>query len=447
MPETVSLHSLAFGGDAVGRLADGRVVFVPDGCPGDTVQIQVTEDHGRYVRASIKRIVDPSPSRVEPPCPYFGECGGCQWQHISYSAQLEAKRTMVVDALERIGSWKGANELVSAAVRSDAEYGYRNKIELVSGAGNGGEPDPHHSGKLTLGYHAVRSDRIVPVDTCLLLPASLRKAPKALSGALRYLSGERDLGVTRVSLRAAHHTRDVEIALWTPAGPFPRAAGARVLGQALKSTSLTRVLYRGDPARRDVSKVEVLSGKGNWRERVSGFTYAVSSPSFFQTNTRAAERLVERVLDYLSPDGADRVLDLYSGVGTFTLPLAELAAEVVAVESYGHAVRDLRRNLESNQLWAEVIGGDAAREIESLGHFDLVVVDPPRAGLDPGVIRALGNARPRTLAYVSCDPATLARDSKRLAERGFRLTSVTPVDLFPQTFHVECVARFDAAEQ
>lgn len=445
LAETILIRSLAFGGDAVGRLADGRTAFIPGGCPGDAAEIEIAEDHGRFVRTMLQRVVEPSPERVEPPCPYFGICGGCQWQHVSYAAQLEAKRTAVVDALSRIGHLEDAETLVAPAVPSAHEYGYRNKVELVAGARKAGpEPNPG-SGGLTLGYHAPRSDKVVPVDTCLLLPKRLQKAPKALSGALRYLSGGTDLGVSRVSLRAARNTRDVEIALWTPTGPFPRAAGSRVLGQALSATSLTRVLYRGDPAHRDASKVEVLGGKGHWRERMSGFTFAVSAPSFFQTNTASAERLVELVLDTLAPDGTDRVLDLYAGVGTFTLPLAELASEVVAIESYRHAVRDLRRNLESNQLWAEVIGGDAAREIGEIGHFDLAVVDPPRSGLDPRVITALGAARPRTLAYVSCDPATLARDSARLAAEGMRLVHVTPVDLFPQTFHIECVARFDAA--
>jgi len=175
---------------------------------------------------------------------------------------------------------------------------------------------------------------------------------------------------------------------------------------------------------------------------VGGFDYTVSAPSFFQVNTKGAEHLVELVMTALQPDGSDRALDLYAGAGTFTLPLAQHAGEVCAVESAGPAVRDLRRNLENNQLWAEVVGGDAAREIAELGHFDVIVVDPPRSGLAPEVLASLAASRPRDLAYVSCDPATLARDARALIASGYEIVSATPVDLFPQSYHVETVAHF-----
>jgi len=429
---TITIDSLAYGGDSVGRLPDGRAAFVAGGCPGDRAELEIVEDHGRFVRARITSIVEPSLSRVAPPCPYFGACGGCQWQHVAYATQLESKRSAVVDALTRIGKIAGADGLVAGCVPS-AEYGYRNKIELVT--------DPA-ARRLSLGYHRGGSSEVLPVELCFLVPKRFQKVPKALSGALRYLSGDHGLEISRVGLRVGRNTRDVEVAIWTPPGAFPRAAAARVLGQALPLTSLVRVLHKGETEKRAVTKVEVLSGKGFWRERLGGLSYSLSAPSFFQTNTQLAEKLVELVLDCLQPDGSDRVLDLYSGAGTFTLPLAERAGEVVAVESSGPAVRDLRRNLESNQLWAEAVGGDAAREIGQLGHFDLVVVDPPRNGLAEPVIDALASSTPAALAYVSCDPATLARDAQRLAGAGLELVSATPVDLFPQTYHVETVALF-----
>lgn len=432
----IELHieRLAYGGDAIARLDDGRTAFVRGGCPGDTVAFVLEEDKGRFVRGSVESVISASTDRVRPQCPFFGECGGCHWQHIAYERQLCAKRDEVADALARIGHLDGTTSVVSDTVASPTAYGYRNKIELVVDASS---PRP------LLGFHRAGSDRIVPVDQCLLLPKNLRRAPKALNGALRYLAGESDLGINRVALRAATHTRDVEIALWTAPAAFPRTAAAKTLGQAVPATSIVRVLSKANGKGRKVAGVEVLSGKGCWRERVSGHSFTVSAPSFFQVNTKAAELLVELVLDALQPDGTDRVLDLYAGAGTFTLPLAAVAGEVVAVEAAGSAVRDLRRNLEENALWAEVVGGDAAREFGSLGRFDLVVVDPPRAGLDAAVIGALGRARPRALAYVSCDPATLARDAARLADAGYTLTQATPVDLFPQTYHIETVARFE----
>ncbi len=201
-------------------------------------------------------------------------------------------------------------------------------------------------------------------------------------------------------------------------------------------------MTKGPAKERRIAGVEVLSGKGHWRERLGGSTMTISAPSFFQVNTKAAEKLIELVLAALEPDGSDRVLDLYAGAGTFTLPLAEAAGEVVAVESAGSAVRDLRRNLESAELYADVIGGDALRELPSIGHIDSAVVDPPRSGLHADAARALAATRVRTIAYVSCDPATLARDCVALADCGYTLTSATPIDLFPQTFHIETVATF-----
>lgn len=429
----LSIESLAYGGDAIAHLDDGRAAFVRMACPGDRVDAEIVEDHGRFVRAEIKEILDPSPDRVAPPCPYFGVCGGCSWQHISGAAQLSAKRQAVVDALTRIGHIADAEKLVAPAVASPRDYGYRNKIELVARTDASG---------LRLGYHKAGSDELVPVESCLLLPPKFQKAPKALSGALRYLSGGQDLGFKRVGLRVAANTRDVEIALWTEPGSFPRKAAATTLGRAMKSSSIVRVLVKGPDKERKVTGVEVLSGNGFWRERLGGRSMTVSAPSFFQVNTGAAELLVQIALDALHADGTDRVVDLYAGAGTFTLPLAEIAGDVVAVEAASSAVRDLRRNLEDSQLWAEVVGGDALRELREIGSIDALLVDPPRAGLAGGAVEAIAKTRANTVVYVSCDPATLARDAKALGEAGYRLVSATPVDLFPQTFHVETVAKF-----
>lgn len=429
----LSIESLAYGGDGIAHLPDGRTAFVAGGCPGDVVRVQIAEDHGRFVKATIDAIVDPSADRVEPPCPYFGVCGGCTWQHVSANAQLTAKRRAVVDALIRIGGIADADELVARTIPSAREYGYRNKIELVATTGAGG---------LSLGYHKAGSDQIVAVESCLLLPPKYSKAPRALLGALRYVSGSQDLGVRRVGLRIGAHTREVEIALWTPTGGFPRKAAATTLSQALKTTSVVRVLTKGAEKERKTTGVEVLAGKGSWRERLHGHTMTISAPSFFQVNTPAAETLVSLALEALSPSESDKIIDVYAGAGTFTLPLAEIAGEVVAIEGAGSAVRDLRRNLEDAQLYADVVGGDAARELPVVGVADGLLVDPPRAGLAPDVIAPIAATGARTVVYVSCDPATLARDAKLLQTHGYNLAHVTPVDMFPQTYHVETVAVF-----
>jgi 23S rRNA (uracil1939-C5)-methyltransferase len=428
------IESLAYGGDGVAHLEDGRTAFVAGSCPGDLVQLEIAEDHGRFVRADIRTIIEPSPDRVEAPCPYFGVCGGCTWQHVSAGAQSAAKRRAVVDALIRIGGVADAEERVRPLVDSPDAYGYRNKIELVAGHSA--------SGGLALGFHKARSDEIVTVESCLLLPHSHAKAPKALSGALRYLSGSQDLGLRRVGLRVARNTRDAEIALWTSPGPFPRKPTATTLGQALKTSSIVRVLAKGTDKERKVAGVEVLSGNGFWRERLLGTRMTVSAPSFFQVNTAAAERLITLVMEAVAAEEADRVIDLYAGAGTFTLPLAEAAGDVIAIEAASSAVRDLRRNLEDSQLWADVIGGDAARELPTIGSADVVLVDPPRSGLVPDVVASIAGVNARAVVYVSCDPATLARDAAVLRSLGYDLDFATPIDLFPQTFHVETVATF-----
>ena len=263
---------------------------------------------------------------------------------------------------------------------------------------------------------------------------------KGVSGALSYVASSHQLELERVGIRASRRTRDIEVALWTSPGAFPRAHMAKVLGDAAKPTSVVRVLSKGPQKARKVTGVEVLSGTGSWSERILDETLRVSAPSFFQVNTKGADKLVHLVLEGLNPCEDDLAMDLYSGAGTFTVPLARRCAFVDAVESYGPAVRDLRRNLEMNSIDnGDPVGGDADREFPD-SEADVIVVDPPRAGLAASVVEKLSRQPARAIAYVSCDPATLARDLERFVAQGvFEPVSITPVDLFPQTFHVENV--------
>lgn len=427
----LTIERLAHGGDAIGHLPDGKAVFVRGGCPGDRALVEIEHETPRYARGRATDILEPSLHRIEAPCPYFGVCGGCTWQHIDVELQRQAKRSAVVEALKRIGRFNDAEHLVAGCVPSPRQYGYRNKIELLS--------DPS-APRPVLGFSRAHAHEIVAIDSCLLLDDRASEWPRALTGAVRYLASRCPTPIERVGVRISAHTNAREVALWTAPGPFPRSLAHRVIAQAVPATSVVRVLAR--PGERSPRRVEVLGGAGHWRERLIGRAYTVSAPSFFQVNTGAAERLVELVLAAAAPLDIDRALDLFAGAGTFTVPLAQLTREVVAVEASGSAIADLRRNLERNGAEADVVGGDAARELPRLGRFDLIVVDPPRAGLPPSLCMHLAEAGARVLVYVSCDPATLARDAGRLREAGLRLDSVTPVDLFPQTYHVESVARF-----
>ncbi|NLQ13113.1 23S rRNA (uracil(1939)-C(5))-methyltransferase RlmD [Olsenella sp. KGMB02461] len=429
----LEVERFSYGPDSIAHAPDGRVVFVSGAVPGDIVEAQVTKETTRSLKAACTQVLEPSPYRVKSRCPYSEVCGGCPWASASYDFQLSAKRKNVVSSLVRIGRFgqEHAQRLAAPAQSCGDSWGYRNKIELAVG----------HQGQRTIvGMHPAKGTAPIKVDRCLLLDPVAEKLVKGVSGALSYVASSHQLELERVGIRASRRTRDIEVALWTSPGAFPRAHMAKVLGDAAKPTSVVRVLSKGPQKARKVSGVEVLSGTGSWSERILDETLRVSAPSFFQVNTKGADKLVNLVLEGLNPCEDDLAMDLYSGAGTFTIPLARRCAFVDAVESYGPAVRDLRRNLEMNSIDnGDPVGGDADREFPD-SEADVIVVDPPRAGLAASVVEKLSRQPARAIAYVSCDPATLARDLERFGAQGvFEPVSVTPVDLFPQTFHIETV--------
>lgn len=433
----LTCERMSYGPDAVAHDAEGRAVFVSGAVAGDVVRAQVDRDEVRWAHARAVEVITPSQDRVAPACPFAGACGGCPWAALSYPAQAAAKRSGVVDALARIARMgtDAAEALVAPIVSPGEPWGYRNKVELAVS---------RERGRTSLGMHAAGGTGVVRVKSCMLLDKAHAGAVKSVAGALTYLSGSHGLDLERVGIRVSRRTKDVEVALWDRPGAFPRAQVAKVLADALRPTSVVRVMQKGPAKARKIAGVERLSGAGSWGELVGEERMRVSAPSFFQVNTKGAERLVELVLEALDPRPDEEAMDLYCGAGTFTLPLARRAGFVSAVESYGPAVRDLRRNLESAGLDnVDPIGGDAGREFPDT-EADVIVVDPPRAGLAEDVVRRLSEQPARAIAYVSCDPTTLARDLARFAEAGtFRPVRVTPVDLFPQTYHVETVTLLE----
>lgn len=449
MEEIITIDRMGYGAQAVGRLDNGKTVFVEGGAPGDVAAVEIVEDKPTFARARIARLEEASPLRAKPRCEAGATCGGCPWQHLAYDTQLDAKRANVVAALERTAklNHERAEELVRPCLPSKRQWGYRNKLEL------GAAFDEH--GTFQLGFHREGTHDIASPGICPLAHDAIAKAPKALRGALRFAQGSADLGIFRVGVRHSLRTGDLEVALWTNPGSFPRGHIAKTVKSAVKASSIVRVM--ADPGKaRKIKGVETLDGKGCWEEQLGGARYLASAPSFFQVNTAQAEKLVACVIEGLGgrmaedgPEGLDDLLiaDLYAGGGTFSVPLAQAGAEVLAVEAAGSSVRDLRRNADLNRADVEVIGGDAAREIPELGDLDALVVDPPRAGLADGVVESIAAAEPTRVAYVSCDPATWARDVARFEACGYRLESVQPVDLFPQTYHVEVVSIFARLER
>ncbi len=427
------IERMAYGADAIAHAADGKVVFVRGGAPGDVVDAEILQDGPKSMRARVTRVIEAGPARAVPKHDLTGLGDACPWAHLSREAQLEAKRGAVVDSLVRIGRFDAeeAERLVDACESVSDDWGYRNKVELAF---------ERRSGRARLGMHDEAAGGIVAITSCPLLPKRHAKLPKSVSGALSYLANSNQFDLERIGIRVSERTRDLEIALWGPAEGFPRAQAAKVLSDAAKATSIVRVLTKGPAKARKVVSVERLSGAGSWEELVGQERMRFSAPSFFQVNTKGAERLVELALDGLECQADDEALDLYCGAGTFTLPLARRVGFVEAVESAGSAVRDLRRNLQTAGIDnVEALGGDAARELAN-AEADIAIVDPPRAGLAKEAVDGLCALDARAIAYVSCDPATLARDLARFREIGvFEPCSITPVDLFPQTFHVETV--------
>lgn len=433
----MNLHveTMTYGPDAIAHTPEGKAVFVSGAVAGDTVEARIVEDGPSFSRAVAEAIVVPSPERTTSPCPYASVCGGCPWGELSEQAQLAAKEENLRSALARIGKFSADDieRLVRPIRHTKDAWGYRNKIELAP---------MREAGRFRLGLHGRDHEQVIKVDACPLFEKKHGRAIKAVAGALGYLGNSRDLHLERVGIRASRRTGALEVALWTPTGSFPRAQVSRVLRDAVHATSVVRVMSKGEARARKVAGVEALDGQGSWTEKIGSEQMRLSAPSFFQVNTKAAEILINLVMEALDPQPHELGIDLYCGAGTFTLPLARRCEYVSAVESYGPAVRDLRRNLEIARLDnVDVIGGDAVREFPD-EDADVLVVDPPRAGLAREAIELIASTSARDVAYVSCDPATLARDLRRFVDDGtFAPVSATPVDLFPQTFHCETVVH------
>lgn len=401
------LTDMAHGGEALGRY-EGKVIFVPYAIPDEEALVEITEDKGSYARARLVEVLSPSPHRVDPPCPHFGpeRCGGCQWQHIAYPAQLEFKAAVVRDQLARLGRLPDVP--VKPTIPSASPWHYRNHVQFT--VDNDGR----------LGFVATDGRRVEPTQKCYLLHPLLEELLAALDLELP--------GLTRLSLRAGVNTGDQMLIFETQDDEPPALETDLPLSCVL-------LLSEGIPVN--------LIGNNYITEVVAGRRFRISATSFFQVNTAAAEELVRLVAEYLAPVGYETLLDAYCGVGTFALTLADKVGQVIGVEEAAGAVEDARVNAGGVDN-VEFIEGRVETVLPQLDRrIDLVVLDPPRQGCRPEAMTALIELAPRRIVYVSCDPATLARDARKLAEGGYQLVEVQPVDMFPQTYHIENVALFE----
>ena len=388
--DRVTLHLTSWGrlGEAMAEF-DGLNVFVAGGIPGEKVVAEVIKVHRKYVSAKVVDVLDASPDRVEPPCPYYGECTGCQWQHMSYDAQLKTKQKKVTDALRRVGDLK--DPPVSEVRPSPDQYGYRNHARFTINSEG------------ALGFVNRETRQFVRIEKCMLMHQGVND----LLEELQDNCGE----TTQLSIRSGKYSGDFLI---QP--------------------------YLAHP------NIGVTTGQKKYTESVAGHDFLVSSPSFFQVNVDQAEAATRVVRGGLKLGTDDVVLDAYCGVGTFAILLAPSVRRVIAVEESSAAVSDAKQNAAGLQNLDFLLGRteDVLRNLTVKP--DVVVLDPPRSGCQIRALECLIEMSPSRVAYVSCDAETLGRDLKILCQGGYRLDEVAPLDMFPQTHHVECVALLSRDE-
>jgi 23S rRNA (uracil1939-C5)-methyltransferase len=435
----LTVDSLAFGGAGVAR-TNGYVVFVSGAIPGDRVRAVIGKRKRAYAEARTVEILEPSPERLEPRAHH----PGAPWQVLPYERQLEVKQEQVQDALRRIGKLEGFT--LEPIVPALAQWRYRNKLEYSFGTGAAGE--------LVCGFHAPgRWDEIVPIDDCWLASERSNAAREQIvawcreQGLTAYdrRSGE---GLLRnLVVREGRRTEAIQVRLVTADRPLDRdslaGAGAGFDGLLwTRQSSLGETTLGGE--------TELLSGTDRFEEVLGEMRFEISAEAFFQTNTEMAEQLYELAIEYAQPAGFDRVYDLYCGIGTIGLSIAPRVAEVWGLELLPEAIADAIANARANEIEnAHFFAGDVRLALPELteraGRPDVLMVDPPRAGLSQKVVRRIIETSPQRLVYVSCNPTTLAPNAAQLVEAGYELVRVRPVDMFPQTPHIECVAELRRA--
>lgn len=448
---TLRIERLSSDGSGVAHSADGEAVFVPGTAPGDEARVRIVKDCGRYAFGILDELLTPSPDRIPVDCPVAGPCGGCSLRHLDYAAELRAKQESVLDAFRRIG---GLEVPVLDILPSPEVDRYRNKVQFPVGVDKNGVP--------CIGFYAGRTHRIVPCPDCKLQPSVLNEIGNALCAffaqqGIRPYDEQSGKGLVRhIFLRRSAHSGQIMVCLVCTRAKLPHAEQLCTVLRG-QFPAISTILLNVNAKNTNVilgSENHILYGPGYIEDTLCGVPVRLGPLSFYQVNTLAAERLYGVAAQYaqLSPD--DTLLDLYCGMGTIGLSMAEQCRELIGVEIVPEAIESAKANaarmgeaVAAKSRFFCADAGQAATQLAAEGlHPDIVMLDPPRKGCDEATLSAVVRMAPRRVVYVSCNPATAARDAAWLEKNGYHTEKVQPVDLFPRTKHCETVVLLSKGE-
>ena len=444
----LQITGLGSTGEGVGR-ANNLAVFVPGALPGETVRASLDIVKKSFAKGRLLRVLKASPDRVAPVCPVYKECGGCQLQHLSYSAELKVKQQQVRDALTRIGHLP--DMVVLPVIGAVDPWHYRNKMQVPAAQTKNG---------VAIGCFAQFTHHVIDVKACAIQKEANNDIAEIVRAWMHKYKipaydEDRRTGIVRhIMGRVGVQTGQVMVCLVTAVEQLPHN---KELVQQLKDglPGLTSVVQNINTRHTNVilgPKTRLLFGKGMIKDKIGSLEFNISAQSFFQVNSDQAARLYQQALDFAALTGRETVADVYCGTGTITLFLAQKAKFVYGLEIVPSAIKDAQKNAVQNKIGnVDFILGDAAYELPKLiqggVHPDVIVLDPPRAGCEERVLAAMARVKPKRIVYVSCNPATLARDLAYLTAHGFKAVKAQPVDMFSRTHHVETVALLSRVEK
>ncbi|MGK7876058.1 MAG: 23S rRNA (uracil(1939)-C(5))-methyltransferase RlmD [Xenococcaceae cyanobacterium] len=435
----VEIADLSNSGDGVGRLGS-RVVFVPDTVTGDRALVRLVRVKPQYANGKLHQLIQASPHRISPRCIVADKCGGCQWQHIEDEYQRAAKRHQVIQALQRIGNFSQPN--VAPILATPSPLGYRNKATYPLGISS--------TKQVQAGYYRQGSHQLINLNQCPVQDSRLNPLLAEVKRDIQQrdwsvYDEKRHQGQLRhLSLRIGRSTGEILLTLVSTDWHL-KGIGDQARAWLQRYPQLVGVALNRNPNRTNVifgSETRSIAGQPYLRETFAGLELQLRPDTFFQVNTEAAEALLEVIIEQLDLQGNEVLIDAYCGIGTFTLPLAQRVHRAMGIEVQRVSVEQAQLNAKLNGITNVTFEkGTVETLLPQFKEPDIVLLDPPRKGCDPAVIETLLKTKPPRLVYISCQPATLARDLKLLCQNGsYQLTSVQPADFFPQTAHVECAA-------